>query len=43
MKGRHPTAEMHGLPAGWRVLALHDLRVPGLAAERCVVEIGRAG
>jgi 16S rRNA (guanine527-N7)-methyltransferase len=43
MKGRHPTAEMHALPAGWRVLALHDLRVPGLAAERCVVEIGRAG
>lgn len=43
MKGRHPTAEMHALPAGWRVLGLHDLRVPGLAAERCVVEIGRAG
>lgn len=43
MKGRHPTAEMHALPAGWRVLALHDLSVPGLAAERCVVEIGRAG
>jgi len=43
MKGRHPTTEMHALPAGWRVLALHDLRVPGLAAERCVVEIGRAG
>lgn len=42
MKGRHPTAEMHALPAGWRVLALHDLRVPGLAAERCVVELGRA-
>ncbi|MGQ0430718.1 MAG: 16S rRNA (guanine(527)-N(7))-methyltransferase RsmG [Gammaproteobacteria bacterium] len=43
MKGRHPTAEMHALPAGWRVLALHDLRVPGLAAERCVVELGRVG
>jgi 16S rRNA (guanine527-N7)-methyltransferase len=42
MKGRHPTAEMHALPAGWRVLALHDLRVPGLAAARCVVELGRA-
>jgi 16S rRNA (guanine527-N7)-methyltransferase len=42
MKGRHPTAEMHALPAGWRVLALHDLSVPGLAAERCVVELGRA-
>ncbi|MBX3703060.1 MAG: 16S rRNA (guanine(527)-N(7))-methyltransferase RsmG [Steroidobacteraceae bacterium] len=43
MKGRHPTAEMHALPSGWRVLALHDLRVPGLAAERCAVELGRAG
>ncbi|MGQ0384765.1 MAG: 16S rRNA (guanine(527)-N(7))-methyltransferase RsmG [Gammaproteobacteria bacterium] len=42
MKGRHPTAEMHALPAGWRVLALHDLAVPGLAAERCAVEIGRS-
>lgn len=42
MKGRHPTAEMHALPAGWRVLALHDLRVPGLDAARCVVELGRA-
>lgn len=42
MKGRHPSAEMHALPAGWRVLALHDLSVPGLNAERCVVELGRA-
>ena len=42
MKGRHPTAEMHALPAGWRVLALHDLSVPGRAAERCVVELGGA-
>lgn len=41
MKGRHPTAEMDALPAGWRVLALHDLRVPGLAAARCIVELGR--
>ncbi len=43
MKGRHPTAEMHALPAGWGVLALHDLKVPGLAAERCAVELGRNG
>lgn len=42
MKGRHPAAEMHALPAGWRVLALHDVRVPGLAAARCIVELGRA-
>ena len=41
MKGRHPTAEMDALPPGWRVVGLHDLAVPGLAAERCVVEIAR--
>lgn len=42
MKGRHPTAEMDELPRGWRVRALHDLSVPGLAAARCVVELERA-
>lgn len=41
MKGRHPTAEMDTLPRGWRVRALHDLQVPGLAAVRCVVELER--
>lgn len=43
MKGRHPTAEMHALPAGWRIIGLHDLQVPGIAAERCAVELGRNG
>ena len=42
MKGRHPTAEMEELPRGWRVHALHDLTVPGLAAARCAVELVRA-
>jgi 16S rRNA (guanine527-N7)-methyltransferase len=42
MKGRHPTAEMDQLPRGWRVRALHDLSVPGLAAARCAVELVRA-
>lgn len=41
MKGRHPTAEMDELPPGWRIAALHDLAVPGLEAERCVVELER--
>ena len=42
MKGRHPTGEIEELPRGWRVRALHDLHVPGLAAARCVVVIERA-
>ena len=42
MKGRRPDAEMSGLPARWRVVAVHELRVPGLAAARCIVELGRA-
>jgi 16S rRNA (guanine527-N7)-methyltransferase len=42
MKGRHPTGEIGELPRGWRVRALHDLQVPGLAAARCVVVIERA-
>ena len=42
MKGRRPDAEMAGLPAGWRVVAVHGVRVPGLAAARCIVELGRA-
>jgi 16S rRNA (guanine527-N7)-methyltransferase len=41
MKGRHPAAEIDALPAGWRVRAVHELRVPGVAAARCVVELGR--
>jgi 16S rRNA (guanine527-N7)-methyltransferase len=42
MKGRRPSAELPLLPAGWRVVAVHEIRIPGLAAERCVVELGRA-
>lgn len=42
MKGRRPDAELRGLPAGWRVIAVHEVRIPGLAAERCIVELGRA-
>ena len=29
------------LPAGWRVAAIHPLRVPGLSAERHLLEIVR--
>ncbi|MGH8249736.1 MAG: 16S rRNA (guanine(527)-N(7))-methyltransferase RsmG [Steroidobacteraceae bacterium] len=42
MKGRHPTDELAALPRGWRVGAVHDLRVPGLAAARCVVVLERS-
>jgi 16S rRNA (guanine527-N7)-methyltransferase len=42
MKGRRPSAELPLLPPGWQVIAVHEIRIPGLAAERCVVELGRA-
>lgn len=42
MKGRSPDAELESLPPGWKVLAVHHLEVPGLDAERCVVEFARA-
>lgn len=42
MKGRRPDAEIAELPAGWRLAAVHELRVPGLVAERCVIELRRA-
>jgi 16S rRNA (guanine527-N7)-methyltransferase len=41
MKGRHPEAELAGLPAGWRVVAVHRLAVPGLDAQRHLVELAR--
>ena len=34
MCGRRPDAELAALPAGWRLVSLHSLRVPGLDAER---------
>ncbi len=39
MKGAVPEDEMAAIPAGFRVLAVHALKVPGLDAERCLVEI----
>lgn len=41
MKGRRPDDEIRALPGSWRVLAVHPLRVPGLEAERCLVELAR--
>ena len=42
MKGVLPADEIATLPAGWRLAAVHPLRVPGLEAERHLVEIVRA-
>jgi 16S rRNA (guanine527-N7)-methyltransferase len=41
MKGVHPAAEIAALPPGWAALAVHPLTVPGLDAERHLVEVGR--
>ncbi|MBJ6985114.1 16S rRNA (guanine(527)-N(7))-methyltransferase RsmG [Luteimonas sp. MC1750] len=41
MKGVRPDAEIAALPAGWQVEAIHPLAVPGLAAERHLVVVGR--
>lgn len=41
MKGRPAGDELKALPRGWKVFAVHPIRVPGLEAERCLVELGR--
>lgn len=41
MKGKVPEAELRALPGGWKALAVHAIRVPGLEAERCLVELAR--
>ena len=40
MKGALPEDELAGIPAGWRLLGVHRLDVPGLAGERHVLEFG---
>ncbi len=41
MKGGYPADEIATLPQGWQVVASHELRVPGLDAERCLLQLGR--
>ncbi len=41
MKGVLPSDEIAALPAGWRLAAVHPLRVPGLDAERHLMDIVR--
>lgn len=42
MKGRLPTEEIAALPTGWRLVASHALHVPGLAAQRHLLELVRS-
>lgn len=41
MKGTVPADEIAALPAGWAALDVRPLTVPGLAAERHLVVVGR--
>ncbi|HEX7047300.1 MAG TPA: 16S rRNA (guanine(527)-N(7))-methyltransferase RsmG [Gammaproteobacteria bacterium] len=43
MKGAYPHDELQALPEGVRVLGVHPLKVPGLDAERHVVEMELTG
>ena len=41
-KGQRPDVEIAALPAPWRVLEVRAVKVPGLAAERCLVVLEAA-
>jgi 16S rRNA (guanine527-N7)-methyltransferase len=41
MKGRAPDDEIKALPRGWKIAAVHRVEVPGLEAERHIVELAR--
>ena len=42
MKGQRPDEEINELPRGWRLAAIHALVVPGLGAQRHLLEITRS-
>ena len=42
MKGRHPQAEVEGLPSGWKLAAIHPVTVPALDEQRHIVELCRS-
>jgi 16S rRNA (guanine527-N7)-methyltransferase len=42
MKGGYPAGEITALPSGWRVSAGHSLVVPGLDAERHLLQLEKA-
>jgi 16S rRNA (guanine527-N7)-methyltransferase len=39
MKGRWPEKELAQLPPGWRLAGSRQISVPGLSAERCVLQL----
>jgi 16S rRNA (guanine527-N7)-methyltransferase len=41
MKGKRPEEELAAMPRGFRILAVHRLRIPGLPDERHLIEIVR--
>lgn len=41
MKGAYPKEEIERLPPAWRMVDSHKLAVPGLAAERHLIVLGR--
>jgi 16S rRNA (guanine527-N7)-methyltransferase len=41
MKGVYPAAEIAALPAGWRLAASHEIKVPGLDAQRHLLVLRR--
>ena len=42
MKGKWPGEELAALPRSWRMTGSRELKVPGLAAARCVIVLQRA-
>ena len=42
LKGHAIPAELGAIPHGFRVIAIHELQVPGADGERCVIELDRA-
>ncbi len=39
MKGKRPTKELEQLNNKWHVVAEHNMSVPGLSAERCLIHL----
>jgi len=42
LKGHADPAELGAMPDGFRIVAVHELGVPGTDGERCVIELARA-
>lgn len=38
-KGQRPDAELASIPAGWELVGVRPVQVPGLEAERCLVTL----